>query len=163
MEKEEFRNIKGYEGMYEASNLGNVKSLKCGKERILKAGVDTGGYCIVNLSKDGEQKARKVHQLVAVAFLGHKPCGMKLVVNHIDIDKLNNNVSNLEIVTSRENSNKKHIKSTSKFVGVSWHKANKKWLAQILINGKLKYLGCFTNELSASNAYQNELLILKTK
>ena len=155
--KEIWKDVKNYEGHYQVSNLGRVKSFKLNRERIMKAGFDTKGYRQVSLSKDGEQKTRKVHQLVAVAFLGHTPCGYKLVVNHIDIDKLNNNVLNLEIVTVRENSNKKHIKSSSKFVGVSWHKASNKWATQIAINGKRKHLGCFTDELEASLAYQKEL------
>ena len=154
---EVFKDVKGYKGKYEVSNLGRVKSLKFNKEKILKAGVNANGYLQVNLFKDGKCKARKVHQLVAVAFLGHKPCGMKLVVNHIDIDKLNNNVSNLEIVTARENSNHKHLKSSSKYTGVAWHKRNKKWAAYIAINGKQKYLGYFTDEIEASNAYQLKL------
>ena len=163
---EEFRNIKGYEGIYQVSNLGRVKSLNYNhtkKERILKAGDDGKGYYYVGLSKDGVLKMRKIHQLVAEYFLGHTPCGYKLVVNHIDFDKTNNNVDNLEIVTQRENANQKHIKSSSKFVGVSWYKATNKWSASIRINGKKKHLGYFTEELEASNAYQNELLILKTK
>ena len=154
---EVFKDVKGYKGKYEVSNLGRVKSLKFNKEKILKAGVNANGYLQVNLFKDGKCKARKVHQLVAVAFLGHKPCGMKLVVNHIDIDKLNNNVSNLEIVTARENGNKKHLKSSSKYTGVCWDKRDKKWMAYIRINGKLKNLGYFTDELEASNAYQLKL------
>ena len=154
---EVFKDVKGYEGSYQVSNLGRVKSLKFDKEKILKAGVNANGYLQVNLFKDGKCKARKVHQLVAVAFLGHKPCGMKLVVNHIDIDKLNNNVSNLEIVTARENGNKKHLKSSSKYTGVCWDKRDKKWMAYIRINGKLKNLGYFTDELEASNAYQLKL------
>jgi len=154
---EEFKSIKGYKGIYKVSNLGRVKSLKFNKEKILKMSFATGGYCIVSLSKDGVVKMRTVHQLVAETFLGHTPCGMKLVVNHIDFDKTNNKVSNLEIVTSRENSNQKHLKSSSKYIGVSWNKPAKKWIANIWINGKKKNLGRFTNEIDASNAYQLKL------
>tara|TARA_R110000824_G_scaffold340335_2_gene526847 strand:- start:1257 stop:1748 length:492 start_codon:yes stop_codon:yes gene_type:complete len=154
---EEFRSVKGYEGIYEVSNFGNVKSLKFGKERILKSGVDSTGYLVVGLTNNGKQKTRSIHQLVAIAFLGHEPCGLKLVVNHIDINPLNNNVTNLEIVTNRENANHKHLKSSSEYTGVSWERGNKKWRAQIYINGKIKYLGLFNCELAAAYSYNNAL------
>ena len=101
---------------------------------------------------------KKVHQLVAESFLNHKRCGMKLVVNHIDFDKTNNKLDNLEIVTTRENTNQKHLKSYSNFTGVSWNKRANKWIASIKINNKNKYLGYYSNELEASKAYQKELL-----
>ena len=155
--KEIFKSVKGYDGIYEVSNLGNVKSLKFGKERILKSGVNSNGYLSVNLHKDSKQKTKKIHQLVAGAFLNHTPNGHNLVVNHIDFNKQNNKVNNLEIVTNRQNTNLKHIKSSSSYVGVSWSKTNKKWRSRIVINGKQKHLGFFTNELEASKAYQTAL------
>ena len=157
---EEWRSIKDYED-YKVSNLGRVKSLKFGKEKILKKGLSGNGYHIVNLCDVGLVKARKVHQLVAVAFLNHKPDGYKLVVNHKDFNRTNNNVSNLEIVSARENSNRKHIKSTSKHVGIYWNKAASKWRAQIVINRKKKHLGYFVDEIQASNAYQKALKNIK--
>ena len=93
-----------------------------------------------------------------MAFLGHTPCGYKAVVNHIDFDKLNNNANNLEIVTSRQNSNQRHIKSSSKYTGVVWVKNNQKWKSQIRINGEVISLGHFDDELLASDAYQVALI-----
>lgn len=76
MEKEIFRDVKGYEGLYQVSNLGNVKSLEridysnhLRKERILKPETDKGGYLTVVLSKDKKKKNIKVHRLVAEAFI----------------------------------------------------------------------------------------------
>ena len=80
-----------------------------------------------------------------------------MVVNHIDLNKKNNNLSNLEIVSNRENSNRKHLKSSSNYTGVSWDKNKRKWQSQIKINNKNIFLGRFNNELEASNAYQKEL------
>ena len=100
---EEWKDIKGYEGLYQVSNLGRVKSLKFGKERILKTGVDRYGYISVNLYKNNKRKLCKVHRLVAEAFipnLENKP-----EVNHLDEDKTNNMVSNLEWCTRNENVN----------------------------------------------------------
>ena len=164
MKKEIWKDVLGYEGLYKVSNLGSIKSLsrivnngynsRCIKERILKLRFTKKEYCNCVLYKNGIRKQRLIHQLVAESFLNHKPCGMKLVINHIDINPKNNNVDNLEIVTSRENGNQKHLKSTSKYIGVHWDKIRNKWKSEIWINGKNKYLGRFINEIDASKAYQ---------
>ena len=157
---EEYRSIKGYED-YQVSNLGNVKSFKRGKERVLKPGVSSPGYLVVNLWKEKTPKTFQIHKLVAMSFLDHKPCGYKLVVNHINFNKTNNNVRNLEIISHRENTNRKHLKSSSKYTGVCWNKRANKWRADINVNGKLKYLGLFKDELKASEAYQLALNSVK--
>ena len=154
---EEWEDILGYEGLYKVSNLGNIKSLKFQKEKVLKLQTNTKGYFIVNLYKNKKMKSHQIHQLVAIAFLNHVPCKMELVINHINFDKKDNKVSNLEIVTNRENSNRKHLKSTSKYTGVSFEKDRNKWVAQIKINGNRVLLGRFSNEIDASNAYQSKL------
>lgn len=155
--------IPNYGGLYEVSNLGNVKSYKKHPEgKLLSRCFDGHGYLHVLLYKNGKSKTKKVHQLVAEVFLNHNPCGYKLVVNHINFIKTDNRVKNLEIVTARENANLKHIKSSSQYVGVSWIKNIGKWRSVILINGKNKFLGHFTDELEAHNAYQNELQKIKT-
>lgn len=153
-----YKDVIGYEGIYQISNLGNVKSFKCGKEKQRKLSKDKDGYLFVGLSNSGTSDVKKVHQLVAESFLNHKRCGFKLVINHIDFDKANNRVENLEIVSARENCNKKHLKSSSIYTGVSWNKEKRKWIASIKINNKNKYLGYYTDELEASKAYQKELL-----
>lgn len=165
--KEEFRDVKGYEGAYKVSNLGRIKSLerkvkhkhsfKSVREKMLKPCLDAYGYYHVNLHKSGRMKTIKIHKLVAIAFLNHVPDKQKLVINHIDFNRLNNNITNLEIVTTRQNTNRKHIKSTSEYVGVCWDKSYNKWLAQIRFNGKLKYLGRFVVEYNAHLAYQKAL------
>ncbi len=101
-----WKDIKGYEGYYQISDSGRVKSLKrkakhssgngyrTVNEIILKSIIDASGYVKVNLNKDGKIKTFTVHQLVAITFLNHMPCGHNLVVDHVDNDKLNNNVQN---------------------------------------------------------------------
>lgn len=169
MEKEIWKDIKGYEGYYQVSNLGRVKSLErkywnvvnktysTFKEKIMKQSLDTNGYKIISAQKNRRKRTRTVHQLVAEAFLGHIPCGMKLVVNHINFIKTDNRVENLEIVTVRENSNLKHIKSRSKYVGVTMHEPCQKWCARIVINKKRRHLGYFEKEIDAHLAYQEAL------
>jgi len=160
--EEIFREIKDYPN-YQVSNLGIVKSLNYGrgrKEKLLKPGINTSGYYFVNLYKSGIIKSFSIHQLVAMAFLNHQPLGYKLVVNHINFNRTDNRLENLEIVTARENSNRKHIKSSSRFVGVHFDKIKNKWRAYIYINGKIKYLGFFYSEIEASKYYESALLCI---
>lgn len=168
--EEIFKDIPGYDGLYQVSNLGNVKSLprevRCGrwtritKERILKNCKDIHGYFLVNLSQDGILKTRKIHQLVAIAFLNHTPCGHKIVVDHINDNKKDNRLENLQIITQRENAFKTQGNYSSQYKGVCWDKSRNKWMSQIKINGKKKHLGYFEKECEASVAYQNKLLSL---
>lgn len=151
--KEEWKKVEGFED-YEVSNLGNVKSLKFGKQRILKPGLDRYNYYQVAFSQDKKQSTKQVHKLVAIAFLNHKPCGYKLVVDHIDNNSLNNKLNNLQIITQRENAYRTQGEYSSKYKGVCWNKVKKKWQCNIRINGILKHLGYFINEEEASNTYQ---------
>jgi hypothetical protein len=156
MEKEIWKKVEGFED-YQVSNLGKVKSLKFGKGKILKPCVDNTGYLKIVFCVNSIHHTRRIHQLVAIAFLNHEPCGYKSVVNHKDFDKFNNRVDNLEVVSARENTNRKHLKSSSIYTGVSFNKARKKWVSQIRINGKQTYFGLFKTDLEASHAYQNAL------
>jgi hypothetical protein len=142
---------------YKISNFGNVKSCKFNKEILLKTRIGTTGYKTVAIYKNKKLKNFQIHQLVAINFLNHNPCGYKLVINHKDFNRQNNHVDNLEIVTVRQNTNRKHLKSSSKYVGVSLVNKTKKWVAQIRIDGKKIYLGYFDNEINAHFAYQNKL------
>lgn len=102
--KEIWKDIKGYEGKYQVSNLGNVKSLerfdkynRYVKEKILIPRKHTGGYLRVGLSR----KDFYIHRLVAEAFIPNLK--NKKYINHIDGDKTNNNINNLEWCTANEN------------------------------------------------------------
>ena len=104
--KEEWKDIKGYEGLYQVSNLGRVKSLgnnKSKKEKILDPKPNMYGYKEVRLSKEGKRKPYKVHRLVAIYFIPN-PNNYK-EVNHKDEDKTNNHVSNLEWCDRKYNIN----------------------------------------------------------
>lgn len=100
---EVFKYIEGYEGLYQISNYGNVKSLWYGKERILKPSADGNGYLFVNLYKDAKRKHHQVHRLVAQAFIPN-PDNLPQV-NHKDECKINNSVENLEWCTCEYNLN----------------------------------------------------------
>lgn len=99
--------VKGYEGFYKVSNRGNVKSMHCGKERILKQGYYKGFYPVVVLAKNGTKKTHKVHSIVAKNFLGDCPKGFEIA--HLDGDKNNNNVENLKYCSCSENNMHKHL------------------------------------------------------
>ena len=96
-ESEIWKDVAGYEGFYQVSNKGNVRSVDRGhirRGRVLKQGYNTGGYPQVSLSKNGKSKTKTVHRLVAEAFLPN-PNGLPQVGRR-DEDKDNNNVENLE-------------------------------------------------------------------
>lgn len=150
--EEIWKEVKGFEGLYEVSNYGNVKSLRM--NRNLVPILKTTGYLQVGLAKYGVVKRTTIHLIVVGSFLNHKPNGYKIVVNHIDLDKTNNKLGNLEIVPARTNCNLKHVPHTSRYTGVHWHNRDKKWRAQIYINSKVKWLGHFNTEIEASNAYE---------
>lgn len=103
LENEQWLQVEGYEGLYEVSNLGRVKSLKFGKERILKQTSDKDGYLRVQLSKQGKVKMKLIHRLVAMAFIPN-PFNLPQV-NHINEDKDLNVVSNLEWISNIDNLN----------------------------------------------------------
>jgi hypothetical protein len=104
-----WKDIVGYEGLYQVSNLGRVKSLPkmCGRsfreERLLTVDLSNCGYNRVSLCKDNKLTKYGVHRLVATAFI-ENPCNLPQV-NHLDGNKTNNNVCNLEWCTAKDNTN----------------------------------------------------------
>lgn len=109
--EEIWKNIEGYEGLYQVSNLGNIKSLKKHRynginyyiqnEKLLKLQNDKNGYKVINLYKNKHIKNFKVHRLVAQAFIPN--IEKKSEINHIDGNKQNNRIDNLEWCTETEN------------------------------------------------------------
>jgi len=165
-----FKDIKGYEGLYQISNLGNVKSLdrlvkhpKSGylrlKGRTLKKTISKRGYETVCLYNNGYRLHLKVHQLVYEVFKNVKPNKYNHVIDHINNIKTDNRLCNLQKITVRENSSKDKDKSKtySKYLGVTWDKSVSKWKSAIYLKGRNKHLGNFDNEIDAKNAYLNFL------
>lgn len=157
-EIEIWKDIPNYEGCYMASSLGRIKSLKGRNELILKPCIHKG-YKHVSLCLKGKSKTISVHSLVAISFLNHIPDGYNAVVDHIDNDKLNNAVNNLQIISQRENSTKDLFRKNhkSKYIGVSFHNGKKRWFGYIVIEGKGYILGYVKSEQCASNLYLKAL------
>lgn len=162
MSKEIWKDIVGYDsykGLYQVSNKGRVKRL-CRttshglnlKEKILKVQKRGYGYLGVSFHDDKSEKAVYIHRLVALAFINN-PHNYK-TVNHIDEDKTNNAVENLEWMTQRSNNNHSaNKKSTSKYSGVCWDRRAEKWKAYCRFNRKINHLGYFDLEENAAQAY----------
>ena len=153
-----WKDVVGYAGKYMVSNYGRIKSmgfvLKCGsiKDNRIMALRLHRGYQTVILSLNGVQKAHSVHRIACIAFSGQSG----KIVDHIDGNKSNNNISNLRFVTQRENV---HFaaRGSSKYPGVHWNKYSNTWQSRIDIDKKKTYLGSFKSEEEARNAFNTAL------
>lgn len=152
MEIEIWKDVIGYDGMYQISSYGNVKSFKNNGEKILKKVNDGYGYTVFGLCKNGISKNIRGHVLVAQAFLNHVPNKFVLVVDHIDGNPSNNNITNLQLISHRDNVSKGYKNKSSKFRGVCWHKTHKRWIASGINN---KFIGYFNSEIEAYNSILN--------
>lgn len=157
--------ITGYEGLYEVSNYGEIRSVdrlityKTGnkyrvKGRVLKSGASGTGYLQCNLCANGKRKTVYNHKIVAQEFLGHTPTKGK-VVDHIDNNRINNRLDNLQIISQRENCTKEMRNGLLPGVSVPADMKNsiKRFRAIAYINGKNKHLGNFATEQEAHEAY----------
>lgn len=156
----DLKGIEEVDGYYKVSNYGRIKSnLKTIRksngrymtfqEKIINQTKHSkNGYYFVGLKGLGKAINRSVHRLVAINFLDKKD--FKTEVNHIDSDKSNNNLDNLEWVSRSENQSHLSLrkKNSSNYVGVCLLK-NKKWLSYITYNSIRTNLGIFENELDA--------------
>ncbi len=149
--KEIWKNVKGYEGLYQVSNKGRVKSLarnaKCGdnrfrrkKEILLKNSIRNTGYLYVCLLKNGKRKPMLIHRLVANAFIPTN--NNRLQVNHKNLNKTDNSLNNLEWCTAYENIQHAKYANTRNF----WGRTEKSY---IHIYRKIVY--CFEDELVFKN------------
>jgi NUMOD4 motif/HNH endonuclease/AP2 domain len=165
--KEIWKDIPDFEGFYQASNLGRLRSVnritnrKDGTKvfsegKILNPALSYG-YPRLHICKHGVRKPYFVHQLIAISFLKYNLKNKELSVDHIDGNKENNKITNLQILTKRENTSKHFNYKLSDYRGVSWNTKSKKWVSNICIKGKRTYLGSFTDEHEAGKAYLNKL------
>lgn len=162
---ETWKDIEGYEGLYQVNKRGIVKSLRrevrnrggaaFRKERIIYP-CTCNGYLFYRLIKDKNPKIHYQHRLIASAFIPNPE--NKPHVNHINSIRDDNRIENLEWATKRENACHRQLnvnkhKKTSLFIGVSYRKKSKKYSSSIYIDGKGIHLGCYSNEIDAHNSY----------
>jgi hypothetical protein len=140
---------------YYISNYGRFKSIKSnGKEYITNGFKESRGYLRVTLNK----KTIKIHRLVAKYFISNY-CDT-LTINHKDFNKENNHVGNLECISASDNilhyiqQNKKKYTS-SKYLGVGFHKGINKWTTRVTINKKRFSLGVYDTEIEAIKAIED--------
>lgn len=155
--QEEWKPIPSLDGIYEASNLGNIRSIRFNKVLVLKTRESRRGYVHVDISFNKTKYTKQVHVLIAEAFFDHKPNNKFYVVDHINNIKNDNTLSNLQIISQRENASKDRKNKTSKYIGVHWSTMKKRWISSIFIDGKTKRLGSFKCELAAYYRYKCEL------
>jgi len=171
---EVWKDVIDFEGLYQVSNLGNFRKHpnKQGKSKNPKSlsrcvWVNCLGYKCVSISKNGKKCNKTIHQLVSAAFIPNFKYGM--IVNHIDGNKKNNKINNLEISNYVHNNTHAHSiglmpkPGKSKYHNVSMRKDKRlkhptwSYVASIKINSKRHYIGVFKNEIEAAKAVDNFL------
>jgi len=158
---EEWRDVIGYDYKYQISDLGRFRRITAFHKKrigIITTGSITKGYLRVNVVKAGKSTSKKVHRLVAEYFL--EGYSEKLTINHKDFIKTNNRKTNLGLMTVVENTLDFIIKvkkesSSSKCLGVSYHKQIGKWTTRVNIGGDRKSLGVFDTKEEAEHTIQN--------
>jgi hypothetical protein len=166
---EEWKDIIGFEGLYQISSIGNVKNIK--RQRLLTPWIHHKGYPTVKLYYDNGQKYQtiSVHILLCRAFNGERPLDKPLACHKNDI-KTDNRTENL--YWGEEKDNKKDAKlnglqlgaknayrgknPSSKYKGASWYKAYERWSSKIKCFGKQYFMGYFDSEIEAAKAYDKK-------
>lgn len=168
--EEIWKDIPEYEGYYQASNIGRIRSLDrlIENERIgnyirkgvvLSPKITQRGYLSVALSKKSKTNHFMIQILVAMAFLGHKKSGYDKIVNHKDLNKKNNNIGNLEVISQRENIIHYRNIVNKNYIGV--HLIKGRYMAKTSIKGKSINLGWFSDPLEASKKYNESIELIK--
>ena len=145
---------------YGADSDGNVYSFKKNKIRVLKLIKDEYGYHIISVYHLSKVKNIKVHKLIYECFnglvnLSTKNGGEGLTIDHIDGNKLNNSINNLQLLSTRLNTQKSRNK-TSIYTGVTFDSKWNSYYTRIVFERKTKHIGTFKNELDAAKAFDDK-------
>ena len=139
------KDIIGYENLYEIYDDGRVYSKK--RKIFMKPVINSKGYYKVNLRKDNKGTTYQIHRLIAIHFIPNPH--NKSQVDHIDRNRLNNSIKNLQWATHQENGCNRTVRSNKKkgkYVGVDWIESINKWITYVVINGKQKHIGYYDDE-----------------
>lgn len=159
IQEEIWKDIPNYEGLYQVSSLGSIKSIKYSNGKLLKPHINKSGKNIrfdIELWKDGKSKTQKIHRLVIGAFKGEK----NLLVDHINGDSTDNRIDNLRYCNCRENLTFDNVKRKrkSRYVGVTFLSVGSykdMWKATIWDGKKSITIGYYKTDLDAHLAYMN--------
>jgi len=167
METEIWKDVIGFEGLYQCSSEGRIKSLdrivknhhnstKLIKGRIKKL-YTKAPYITISLGKEGKYYYNSMHRIIYESFYGKT----EKHIDHINNDRHDNRICNLQALSVNDNINKSRLNMnrTSKYPGVHYRGRNK-WRACIMVNRKLYNLGSFVNEELASIAYNEAKQLL---
>lgn len=166
-----WKDVVGYEGIYQVSTLGRIKakerivnakgnSIRKIREAIIQPEINFNGYLTVRLVNNGARMRHRIHLLVWDAFGNAERNRKNIVVDHIDNNKVNCRFDNLQLLTARENLIKGK-KKPGRLTGAYFN--GHTWFSQIIINGIRKYLGSFNNEIEAHKAYMTEKNLITSK
>lgn len=165
--------VAGYEKLYAITNMGRVWSfprdvIGCGNRKKWrqpgfwhtpqKSGFNGSGYLQVGFTVDSDRKMFCVHKLMAAAFLPNPLCLTE--INHIDGDKQNNRLENLEWCSHAQNMeharrNGLYKRQSSTHRGVSWNRHKERWVAFTTVDRKYRYIGQFKTEEEAAAAHRD--------
>ena len=169
--EEMWKDIKGYENLYQVSNLGRIRVLpkvvKCkgGATRttpgkIMETELNYNGYPSIRLVREGKRMRHRIHILVWEAFGTSERNGKKIVIDHIDNDKTNCRIDNLQLLSGRANVAKAK-KKVGRLTGAFFN--GRKWFSQVRTGKVCKYIGSFDSEQAAHNAYLKEIELITKK
>jgi hypothetical protein len=162
----------GLETNIEATKFGKIRKVKrdwygkgkgkylvvYGEINYLKRAKSNSGYYQIRVGVENNNgRTFYVHQIFASIFLNYTFGNRKIVIDHIDSDKLNNSLDNLRIVTIRENCSKEKTIKSGMPAGINFYKATQKYVAKIHYNGKKHHIGYFNSIKEAEVAYTNKL------
>ncbi len=146
---ETFKDVVGFEGLYEVSDMGTVRLVD---GAVVPQAIAPNGYAYVKLTKDGKLTFHTAHTLVAAAFLG--VCPARWCVNHINRNDADNRLSNLRYATAAESAATRRRGSNNNSGHRGVHKAGKRWAAVLTKDGVQHKLGTFLTVEEAAAAYR---------